>query len=360
MKLSVGIIGLPNVGKSTLFNALTGAGALVANYPFATIEANTGVAAIPDPRLDHLAELVGAEKKTPATVTFVDIAGLVEGASHGEGLGNRFLAKVRDVSALCHVVRAFDSPSVVRVTEAADPEGEIEIVETELVLADLESVERRLPKLEKEATADPRLRPAAELLRELEEVLALGEPVNRHRDLATRAAEVAELNLLTAKAVIYVFNGDEALLADGDRRSELAQAVAPAEAVFIDAGLEAELADLDPEDRAELLASVGQSEPGLNAVVRAAYRALGLQTFITVRGTETRAWTIPVGATAYEAAGAVHTDFQRGFIAAEVIEYATLAEVGSWQAARAKGLIRTEGRDYVMQPDDVVEFRFNL
>ncbi len=355
----MGIIGLPNVGKSTLFNALTGAGALVANYPFATLEANTGVVPIPDPRLDHLAELVGAEKKTPATVTFVDIAGLVEGASHGEGLGNRFLAKIRDVTALCHVVRAFEAPSVVRVTDA-DPVGDIEIVETELVLADLETVERRLPKVEKEATADSRLRTQAEVIRRVEEVLMSGEPLRRHPELVSKLGEVSDLDLLTTKEVVYVFNGDEALLADGERRGELGGAVAPAEAVFIDAALEAELAELDPEDRAELLASVGQDEPGLHVLVRAAFRALGLQTFITVRGTETRAWTVPEGATAYEAAGVVHTDFQRGFIAAEVIDYPTLAEVGSWQAARAKGLIRTEGRSYVMQPDDVVEFRFNL
>ncbi len=241
----MGIIGLPNVGKSTLFNALTGASALVANYPFATIDPNTGVVPSPDPRLDHLAELVGAEKKTPATVTFVDIAGLVEGASHGEGLGNRFLAKVREVNALCHVVRAFEGPSVVRVTEA-DPAGDIEIVETELVLADLETVERRLPRLTKEATADSRLRPQAELLRRAEEVLASGEALRAHPDLVARLGEVPDLGLLTAKEVVYVFNGDEALLADSDRRSELAAAVAPSQAVFVDAALEAELADLEP------------------------------------------------------------------------------------------------------------------
>lgn len=360
MRLSIGIVGLPNVGKSTLFNALTNAGALAANYPFATIEPNTGVVPIPDPRLEPLSELFGSPKTTPATVTFVDIAGLVKGASCGEGLGNQFLANIRDVKAICHVVRAFDASDVAHVDDEPDPEEDIAVIETELAIADLESIEKRLVRLEKEATVDRSLQKRVDLLNELREALAAGEMVSRVPRLMERRTEFADLHLLTAKPILYVFNSDEGLLSDDERRAGLSSLVEPLEALFIDAQLEAELAELEPEDRREMLEEVGLSEPGLNSVIRAAYRTLGLQSYLTGGDKETRAWTIKQGTTAPEAAGEIHTDFQRGFIAAEVIDYDDLIQAGSWQEARSQGLIRTEGRSYVMRPNDVAQFRFNV
>jgi GTP-binding protein YchF len=360
MALSIGIVGMPNVGKSTLFNALTRAGILAANYPFATIEPNTGIVPIIDPRVDRLADMFHSAKTSYATVTFVDIAGLVKGASQGEGLGNKFLANIREVSAICHVVRAFDSSSVVHVDETLDPTRDIEVIETELAIADLETIDRRLPRLEKESTVDRSLQPAIATLREVREMVAGGGMLSRNSALMSRHAHFDDLHLLTAKPVIYVFNTGEAGLADESLQSGLRDLVAPAPALFLDAQIEAEMVELDPEERAELLHSLGRDEPGLDAVVRVAYETLGLQSFLTAGEKEARAWTIQTGATAPQAAGVIHTDFQRGFIAAEVIDFERLMDAGSWIAARSAGLVRTEGKSYVMKPSDVVEFRFNV
>jgi len=361
MSLSIGIVGLPNVGKSTLFNALTRAGILAANYPFATIDPNIGIVPIPDPRVETLADLFGSARTVHATVTFVDIAGLVEGASQGEGLGNRFLANIREVDAICHVVRAFDSPQVVHVEDGLDPARDIGVIETELALADLETIDRRLPKLEKEATVDRTLAATVAALRDVREVVAGGGMVSRHPEVSERyRVQLSDLHLLTAKPVIVVFNMDEAGLGDHGRRTRLTEVVDPAQAVFLDAQIEAEMIELEPEERREVLDAVGQDEPGLDVVVRAAYETLGLQSFLTVGDKEARAWTISSGATAPEAAGVIHSDFQRGFIAADVVDFDKLVAAGSWQTARARGLVRTEGKSYVMRPADVVEFRFNV
>jgi hypothetical protein len=360
VSLSIGIVGLPNVGKSTLFNALTQNDVLAANYPFATIEPNVGVVAVPDPRLERLAALYDGAPVVPATVTFVDIAGLVRGASQGEGLGNQFLAAIRETDAICQVVRAFHDDDVVHVDARVDPAGDIETVNTELILADLQTVQNRLPRLAKETKANPSLKPVADAVAAAERLLGEGRTISSAAATGDLdAGLVRDLQLLTAKPFIYVFNVDEAALGDQTAAAVLADAVAPAPAVVLCAQIEAELAGLDPEDAKELLRSYGQEESGLEQLVHVGFATLGLQTFLTAGPKEARAWTIRAGDTAPKAAGVIHTDFERGFIKAEVVSFDDLVAAGSLPAARAAGKARMEGKDYVMRDGDVVEFRFN-
>jgi GTP-binding protein YchF len=362
--LTIGIVGLPNVGKSTLFNALTRQTVLAANYPFATIEPNVGVVNLPDERLEKLAEIFGSQKILPATVSFVDIAGIVKGASEGEGLGNQFLANIREAEAIAQVVRAFDDPDVVHVDGKINPASDMETINTELILADLQTVEKAIPRVEKEVKGKKRDAAELEALQAAQSVLERGDTIytavqGKAKD-APEMEWLREVNLLTAKPFIYVFNADEGVLGDEAKKQELRDLVAPADAVFLDAKLESDLVELSEEEAREMLELNGQDESGLDQLARTGFHTLGLQTYLTAGPKEARAWTIKRGDTAPKAAGVIHTDFERGFIKAEIVSFEDLVAAGSMSDAKAAGKVRMEGKDYVMHDGDVVDFRFNV
>jgi GTP-binding protein YchF len=357
VSLTIGIVGLPNVGKSTLFNALTKNDVLAANYPFATIDPNIGVVGVPDSRLGVLAEIFDSAKVVPATVSFVDIAGIVRGASTGEGLGNKFLANIREADAICQVIRAFDDPNVVHVDGKVDPAGDISVIETELILADLQTIENAIPRLQKDARLHKDRQPLLAAAEQAREVLQTGTTITA---AGLDRGPLGELQLMTAKPFLYVFNVDPDEIANEEFTAEMCALVAPSEAIFLDAKTEAELIELPDDEALELLQSMGQQESGIDQLARIGFATLGLQTFLTAGPKESRAWTIKVGATAPQAAGVIHTDFERGFIKAEIVSYDELVAAGSMAEAKARGRVRIEGKDYVMADGDVVEFRFNV
>lgn len=357
MALTIGIVGLPNVGKSTLFNALTKNSVLAANYPFATIEPNIGVVNLPDARLDRLAEIFHSEKIIAAPVSFVDIAGIVKGASEGEGLGNQFLANIREADAIAQVVRGFIDSDVVHVEGRVDAKSDIETINTELILADLQTLERARPRVEKEVKGKKAEPQVLETIDQAIEILNGGTPLSLSK---LDISDIRDLGLLTAKPMLFVFNVDESVLSSEEKRKALAELVKPAEAVFLDAKVESELIDLSKEDAAELLASLGQAESGLDQLARIGFATLGLQTYLTAGPKEARAWTIRKGWKAPQAAGVIHTDFEKGFIKAEIVSFSDLDSAGSMAEAKAQGKVRMEGKDYIMQDGDVVEFRFNV